>query len=112
MWHLFMLSRELAGMAARLSSIDRSGSARIDALGFRFQFFDACLCPAFERRRIARDGCLACALDLRHPSIKGRDQFEQFTNGLGMRYRHWRRPGHAASKRDVFQTSPQIVHRQ
>ncbi len=84
-WHLFMLSREPAGMAARLGSIDRSGSARLDALGFRFQFFDACLCPALERRRIARDGSLSCPLDLRNPSIKGRDQFEQFTQGLGTR---------------------------
>jgi hypothetical protein len=107
-----MFPRELAGTAAPLTTLDPPGSARICAIGGPFQFVDTSQRSLPEHGGIARDGYLAHPLDLRNASIKSRDQFEEFTNPLVRRHRHRRRPGRTASRRDVFQTSPQIVQRQ
>ena len=68
-------------------------------------------CP--EHGRIARDCGLAGALDPRYAAIQGRNQLTQLLYELWIRYVHDLTPGRVVPRRrEAFQTSPQLRHRQ
>ena len=62
---------------------------------------------------IASDCGLTGALDARHAAIQRRNQLPQFLHELGINYVHDLTPGRVIPRRrEAFQTSPQLRHRQ
>jgi hypothetical protein len=66
-----------------------------------------------ELGRVASDRGLPGALDARHATIQRRNQLPQLLHELGIDYVHDLTPGRVMlRRREAFQTSPQLRHRQ
>ena len=65
-----------------------------------------------EEGRLTGDRRLSCAFHPRDTPIQRGDQLVELTNELATAYRHGRAVFRVASRRDTFQISPQLPHRQ
>jgi hypothetical protein len=84
----------------------------IRVTGVMFEVRDPFQCFDIECRCIAGNRRLARAFDLRDSAGPRRNQFVQLTHELGANQRHPRASYCGISRRELFQTSPQLVQRQ
>ena len=61
---------------------------------------------------ILRDRCFTGQFQIREPPVERRNQFLEFPRQLARTYLHGRFPLRLESRRETFQISPQLPHRQ